>query len=67
MQEQSVSLAADAVDSMRSRTVSADTLAERVVRRMLRRPPRDALPPPPDEVRKAAEEILVYQGEDPAS
>jgi hypothetical protein len=66
VQEQSVSLAAEAVDSMRSRTVSADTLAERMVRRMLRRPPRAELPPPPDEVRKAAQEILVYQGDNPA-
>lgn len=67
VQEQSVSLAAEAVDSMRSRTVSADTLAERVVRRMLRRPPRDELPPPPEEVRKAAEETAVYFGDKRAS
>ncbi len=67
VQEQSVSLAAEAVDSMRSRTVSADTLAERVVRRMLRRPPRDDLPPPSEEVRKAAEEPAVYSKQQSAS
>lgn len=67
VQEQSVSLAAEAVDSMRSRTVSADTLAERVVRRMLRRPPRDELPPPPDEVRRAAAEPVTLYDEKPDS
>ncbi len=67
VQEQSVSLAAEAVDSMRSRTVSADTLAERVVRRMLRRPPRDELPPPSEEVRKAAEEPVVNPNQQPTS
>lgn len=59
VQEQSVSLAAEAVDAVRSRTVSADTLAERVVRRVLGRPPREALPPPPPELREAAEEAVV--------
>lgn len=63
VQEQSVSLAAEAVDSMRSRTVSADTIAERVVRRMLRRPPRDELPPPPEAIIRAAEEPVVQESD----
>lgn len=55
VQEQSVGLANEFVDEVRERTVSADTLAESVVRRILRRPPRTALPPP-DEVRQAVAE-----------
>jgi hypothetical protein len=57
VQEQSVGLANEVVDEVRERTVSADTLAESIVRRILKRPPRDALPPPPDEIRQAVAEI----------
>lgn len=53
VQEQSVGLAAETVDEFRSRTVSADALAEGIVRRILKRPPRLTLPPPPDEIRAA--------------
>lgn len=53
VQEQSVSLAAETVDEFRSRTVSADALAENIVRRILRRPPRQELPPPPEAVIEA--------------
>lgn len=53
VQEQSVSLAAEAVDEFRSRTVSADEIAEKIVRRILRRPPRSELPPPPDIITQA--------------
>jgi hypothetical protein len=53
VQEQSVGLATEAVDEFRSRTVSADALAEDIVRRILRRPPRQMLPPPPEAVLEA--------------
>ena len=53
VQKKSLGLANEVVDEVRERTFSADTLAESVVRRILRRPPRQALPPPPDELRQA--------------
>jgi hypothetical protein len=45
------------VEEVRERTVSADTLAESIVRRILKRPPRAELPPPPDELRQAVAEV----------
>jgi hypothetical protein len=59
VQEQSVSLATETVDEFRSRTVSADALAENIVRRILRRPPRQELPPPSDGI---METIIVKKG-----
>lgn len=53
VQEQSMGLASEAVDEFRSRTVSADEIAESLVRRILRRPPRRELPPPPEAVTQA--------------
>lgn len=53
VQNQSIGLAGEVVDQVRGRTVTADTLAERVVRRVLRRTPREQLPPPPLEVQQA--------------
>ncbi len=44
VQKKSMGLATEAVDEFRSRTVSADALAENIVRRILRRPPRGELP-----------------------
>ncbi|HFE65953.1 MAG TPA: hypothetical protein ENJ93_01710 [Chloroflexi bacterium] len=43
--EQSMSLAAESMDSVRERTVTTDALAERFVRALLRRPPRTTLAP----------------------
>lgn len=57
VQEQSVGLANEVVEEVRERTVSADSLAESIVRRLLKRPPREALPPPPEELRQAVAEI----------
>ncbi|MFO7661415.1 MAG: hypothetical protein R6X18_02355 [Chloroflexota bacterium] len=54
VQEQSVGLATEAVDEFRTRTVSADAVAEDIVRRILRRPPRQMLPQPPEAVLEAA-------------
>lgn len=56
VQEQSVGLATEFVEEVRERTVSADTLAESLVRRILKRPPRTALPPP-DAIREAVAEV----------
>lgn len=57
VQQQSVSLATETVDAFRTRTVSADALAEGIVRRILRRPPRVMLPPPPDELQGTVVEL----------
>jgi hypothetical protein len=51
VQKKSIGLATEAVDEFRSRGVSADALAEGLVRRILRRPPRTELPAPSDELR----------------
>jgi hypothetical protein len=56
VQEQSVGLATEFVEEVRERTVSADTLAESLVRRILKRPPRTALPPP-EAIREAVAEV----------
>ena len=49
VQQQSVGLASEIVDGVRTQTVTADALMERSVRRILGRPAR-ALPPGPDDV-----------------
>lgn len=54
VQGQSLGLATEVMDEVREKTVTADTLIEEVVRRILRRPPRSELPLPPPEVRKRA-------------
>ncbi|MBP6016496.1 MAG: hypothetical protein KA586_07225 [Candidatus Promineofilum sp.] len=53
VQKKSVGLASEAVDEFRSRTVSADAMAENIVRRILRRPPRSELPEPSEDIRQA--------------
>ncbi len=53
VQKKSVGLATEAVDEIRSRTVSADALAENIVRRILRRPPRTELSEPSEDIRLA--------------
>ena len=54
VQKKSVGLATEAVDEFRSRTVSADAMAENIVRRILRRPPRGDLAEPTEDIRLAA-------------
>jgi hypothetical protein len=56
VQSQSVGLATEVADSVRERTVTADTLLERFVRSVLRRRPREDLDGPPPEVRARAED-----------
>lgn len=46
VQQQSVGLAGEAIDSVREVTVTADAVLERIVRGLLRRKPRPELPPP---------------------
>ena len=53
VQKKSVGLATEAVDEFRSRTVSADVMAENIVRRILRRPPRTELPEAAEDIRRA--------------
>ncbi len=52
--QQGISLAGEARDEVRERTVTADNLMEGIVRRILRRPPRRELPIPPPEVQRWA-------------
>ena len=54
VQKKSMGLATEAVDEFRSRTVSADAIAENIVRRILRRPMRTELPGPNEENRPAS-------------
>lgn len=64
VQNQSVSMAAEAVDELREQGVTADNLIEGFVRRVLRRPPRPDLPPPPLAVRLRAERLNAIGQDD---
>jgi hypothetical protein len=55
VQSQSAGLASEVADSVRARTVTADTLLERFVRSVLRRRPREELDGAPPKVREQAE------------
>lgn len=55
IQGQSAGMVAELLDSVRSRTVTADYVLEAIARSLLRRKPRSELPPPPAEVRARAE------------
>lgn len=54
VQGQSIGLAGEMLDEVRERTVTADTLTERIVRTLLRRPPRAEIPEPPLSVQQQA-------------
>ena len=54
IQGQSLSLAGEVTDELRSRTVTADSVVEMFVRSLLRRPARQELPLPPPEVLEQA-------------
>jgi len=62
--QQSMGMAEDIVDGVRARTVSADTLIERVVRGLLNRPPREQLPAPNEEVIAQAAKLQRINEED---
>jgi hypothetical protein len=56
VQQQSVGLAGEVVEEVRAKTVSADVLAETLVRRLLRRPPRGEFPAPSPEIQELVAE-----------
>lgn len=58
VQQQSLSFAGEVRDEVRERTVSADNVLEDIVRRVLRRPPREELAAPPPEVKDWAGRTL---------
>jgi len=55
VQGQSIGMASDIRDEVRERTVTADSVVDMVVRRLLRLKPADELPEPPSQVRRRAE------------
>ena len=57
VQDQSLSMAGEMMDEVRVRTVTIDTLMERLARGVLRRQPRTAMTPP--EVRRLAEHTPI--------
>jgi hypothetical protein len=54
VQTQSTGLAAEVIEEVRERTVSADTFLEGIARNILRKTPRAILPAPPPEVKEHA-------------
>jgi len=62
IETQSVSLAGEIVEEVRERAVSADNLLEGIVRMILRKPPRDSLPPPPEVVMQQARPYIRRAG-----
>ncbi len=59
IQGQSLGLAGQVMDGVRERTVTADTVAEMVARRLLRRAPRSELPKPSHEIMRRADATVV--------
>jgi hypothetical protein len=55
VQEHGTSLANEVIEEVRERAVSTDKFLERLVRTLLRRPPREELPEPPEMLRKQVE------------
>jgi hypothetical protein len=58
VQQQSAGLADEVVEELRERAVSIDTYLERLIRRRLRRKPREDLPEPSDAVRAYAQSVM---------
>jgi hypothetical protein len=59
IQGQSVSLASDVLDGVRERTVTADSLAESIVRGLLGRKPRGDVPEPPEQIQRRAVSAML--------
>lgn len=57
VQMQSTGLADEAIEEIRERSVSADNFVEGLLRHLLRKMPRQEIPPPPEEVRMRAERL----------
>ena len=62
--QQSAGIAEEMVDGVRSRTVAADTILERLARGILNRPPREQLPPPTSEVISQGTKITTILNEE---
>jgi uncharacterized protein with von Willebrand factor type A (vWA) domain len=54
IQQQSLGMANEVIEDVRTRTVTADNVMERFTRNILRRPQREELPPPSSEVQAQA-------------
>ncbi|HRQ41520.1 MAG TPA: hypothetical protein PLD25_26670 [Chloroflexota bacterium] len=61
--QQTAGIADDIVGGVRGRTVTADIVLERLVRGLLRRPPREQLPPPAPEVMAQADRVSFMDEE----
>lgn len=61
IQEQGTDLAHEVIEEVRERAVSTDTFLERLVRVVLRRPPRETLPEPPEAVRVHAVSLRSHE------
>ncbi|NOX62451.1 MAG: hypothetical protein GXP42_10995 [Chloroflexi bacterium] len=59
VQGQSLSMAGQLVEEVRERTVTGDSLIETLARALLRRPPREELPPSPPKVKALSDTIRV--------
>lgn len=59
IQGQSLGLAGQVMDGVRERTVTADTVAEMIARKLLRRAPRADLPMPPHEIMRRADSTVI--------
>ena len=57
IQQQSIGMAGEVVEDMRTRTVTADNVMERFARNFLKRAPREELPPPSPQVQAQATHI----------
>jgi hypothetical protein len=62
VQGQAVGMATDMRDSLQAMTVTGDTFLEKVARGVLRRTPRQDLPPPPPEVQRRAQRGRLRAG-----
>ncbi len=59
--QQTAGIADEIVGGVRGRTVSADIVLERLARGLLRRPPREQLPPPAPEVMAQADRVSLIE------
>ncbi len=57
IQQQSMGMATEVVEDVRTRTVTADTVLEHFTRRLARRRPREKLPPPSPEILAYSERL----------
>jgi hypothetical protein len=65
--EHSAGLADELVEEVREHAVSTDDYLERIVRKYLKRKPREELPEPPEEVRRRAMHLRLPEGHQQSS